>query len=249
MMSVSRLLCHRLHDTRSFTKWEQLSSRELLPMDERTMLQRMPKFWELEGSIDAIMKEDEQRDLPPLFDAFRRAAAALALHPRAGAGSSLRTLSADLIEKVCGSLGAGSLADLSRISRVSTMLQDRSTVAMLREHRGAPEQGLLPDTSLHDIVASNALMLKAEAAAAFSGRDYTVAANLYAQALGAIGPDCASEEDLALKVVLHSNVAEACLRVGQFSAAAHHAAEALKLDPAHDKSMRRLARALEKTKS
>ena len=226
---------------RSFTKWEQLSSRELLPTGEQSELHAMPKVWEMEGSHDMTIKEDEQRDLPLLFDAKRRASVGLMLNPRAGADSPLRALSMDLIAKVCGSLAAKILIDMSQgvLDEHSAM----ANMAMVKEHRAASGQSML----LHTVyVASDALMLKAEAGAAFSRRDYNLAANLYAQALGAIVPDCASEEDTALKVVLHSNLAEACLRVSQFSAAAHHAAEALKLDPAHDKSTRRLARALQR---
>lgn len=59
-----------------------------------------------------------------------------------------------------------------------------------------------------------------------------------AQALGACGT---LAKENGLKVILHSNIAEACLRMEQWVSARAHAEQALKLDPRHFKSMRRLA--------
>jgi tetratricopeptide (TPR) repeat protein len=224
-------------NTESFSEWERMCTRSFLPTAEHSAVRAMPKAWEMDGSVDMTLAEDEQHYLPLLFDSKRKLVVALALNPRTGVDSMLGLLSVDLLEHVCEfarcTLNVQSITDGG--------IKMKATVEMLIEHRDAFGQGLLrhPD---EDATTSDAMMLKHEAGAAFSRHDYKTAANLYAQALGAIGPKM-SEEDLSLKVILHSNLAEACLRMCKWSSAADHAQEALKLNPTHDKSMRRLATA------
>ena len=92
---------------------------------------------------------------------------------------------------------------------------------------------------------SDAMELKEQAGVAFAKKDYTTAANVYTQALEALGT-AVTDEGIALNVILHSNVAEACLRLKRWQAAAEHAEQALQLDPAHAKSIRRLSTARER---
>ena len=101
---------------------------------------------------------------------------------------------------------------------------------------------------------SAALKLKAEAGAAFQAEDYVAASTLYCQALAADNADNADDADdtgaapavnVELAVILHSNVSECGLRMANFKNAAHHAEQALSLDPTHEKSIRRLKLAKE----
>jgi tetratricopeptide (TPR) repeat protein len=103
---------------------------------------------------------------------------------------------------------------------------------------------------------SEALQHKTRAGEAFAREDYVTASTLYCKALAALGDDpqprsapagAAGPNDghAALAVVLHSNIAECSLRMANFKSAAHHAQQALSLDPAHEKSVRRLALAKE----
>ena len=76
----------------SFTSWEQLCSRELLPQDERTSLRAMPKMWEMNGVQEVRYKKEEAKILPSLFYSMRKSATALALNARVGAESPLHVL-------------------------------------------------------------------------------------------------------------------------------------------------------------
>ena len=101
---------------------------------------------------------------------------------------------------------------------------------------------------------SEALQHKTRAGEAFAREDYVTASTLYCKALAALGDDpqpvpagAAGPDNChaAMIVVLHSNIAECSLRMANFKSAAHHAQQALSLDPAHEKSVRRLALAKE----
>ena len=219
----------------SFTCWEQLCSRELLPEDERTNLRAMPKLWEMDGVVDFVLKEDEATLLPRLFHAMKKSATVLALNGRIGSESPLRVLAPDILYKIlCGCISVPD--QFCNLTCCPT-----SDLKMMADYREAHGQAVCkPEES-----QSDAAMLKAEGGAAFAKKDYVTAANMYSQALGALAA-ATTEEDVALKVILHSNVAEACLRMEKWDSAVDHAEHALQLDPTHAKSMRRLGTARER---
>eukprot|EP01052_Picozoa_sp_SAG31_P026047 SAG31_NODE_2331_length_5931_cov_4.533093_2_plen_728_part_00 len=99
-------------------------------------------------------------------------------------------------------------------------------------------------------IHQNAIQLKEEGSCAFKTSDFEAAAELYAQALAAahsdaisISPTMAPQENQQLRMILHSNISEACLRLRDWHYAKEHAAQALKIQPRHIKSQRRLAKA------
>ena len=98
---------------------------------------------------------------------------------------------------------------------------------------------------MSDDDSSAALKLKAEAGAAFKGEDWVAASTMYCQALAALSAEDAAGGNTELAVILHSNVSECSLRMANFKNAAHHAEQALELDRAHEKSIRRLKLAKE----
>lgn len=222
----------------SFTEWERICSRTGLPTVERNRLWKMPKHWD--GRTDVCIPMPvvgaDPRGLPALFDAKRKLAVGMALDQRPNADSPLRKLPVDLLEQVCNHLHCN-----WELNNAWT----ESDAKMVKEHCDAFNHDAFScTTSLkldeNTTMPSAASVLKTEANVAFcEKRDYVTAANIYAQALGAIVP----ADDLALRLTLHSNLAEACLRTRKWKTAVHHAQEALKLDPAHEKSMRRLAAA------
>ena len=110
----------------------------------------------------------------------------------------------------------------------------------------------LPETTLEEFQAfeaakASALAAKQRGTSAFRRGEWETAAGAYGSALLQLErvPSSCDESELRVeKVVLHSNRAEAFLKLDEFQAAREEATAALEIDPAHCKSLHRRARAL-----
>ena len=91
---------------------------------------------------------------------------------------------------------------------------------------------------------ASALAAKERGTAAFRKGKWKSAANEYGAALELYGVRALSSEQRAEQVILHSNRAEAFLKLDEYQAARECATAALEIDPAHAKSLYRRARAL-----
>ena len=212
----------------AFARWQKYSFRKMLPPVERDELRSMPKLWKMGGVTSLTLKPGENTELPPLLRTMQTSAACLALQGRAGRDSPMHALPADLVQQICESVPEIHLQG-------GTGLE---TCRMLKFYRELQGEGLIAPTPERD--SADSIKLKKQAGDVFAQQKYTAAANLYAEALGALPRD-----DAALQVILNSNVAECCLRIEKWFLAAHYATRALAEEPDHAKSLRRLAAAAE----
>lgn len=101
-----------------------------------------------------------------------------------------------------------------------------------------------PLVALDEATYASALAAKERGTAAFRRGEWQSAAGEYGAALELCVGRALSREQRAEKVILHSNRAEAFLRLDEYQAAREEATAALEIDPAHCKSLHRRARAL-----
>lgn len=86
--------------------------------------------------------------------------------------------------------------------------------------------------------------LKGEGNQLFKVGEHSTAAQTYQLAISLFSPEAVLDPDVkSLVVILHSNAAEALLRLGAWKDAQGHAENALKLDAEHNKSLGRAKRA------
>jgi hypothetical protein len=169
----------------------------------------------------------------------------LGLHDRTGVASPLNLLGLDLISKVCGCHldlqriridgFVGPNGDDSKVTAAMKMLawyRELPGGNPIKQHMGDAGQRLL----------ERAGGIKTKAGGKFATADYAAAAGLYAHALATLG-DEPTEANISMRVVLHSNLAEANLRQEKWHVAAKHAQQALQIDSSHAKSLRRLEKA------
>lgn len=100
------------------------------------------------------------------------------------------------------------------------------------------------DEALDEATYASALAAKERGTAAFRRGEWESAAGEYGAALELCVGRALSREQRAEKVTLHSNRAEAFLKLDEYQAAREEATAALEIDPAHCKSLHRRARAL-----